>query len=440
MIITLNITEDSKVELVREDACEAVQKESNITILKLNLPATIKGHPIENYTKQIEFGECKEVGECAKFYDKVEGDEYRLCDICTQFKKVMVQFTLTNSIDEDAPIIWKTIPFALEFCESINADQTMQAQATLLSLAEIEKEWQNYIKTNTLRVIYKVGEVPTADAASLGDTIFYLGENVTSPYALTYGHYYRCTFANEKYAWTDLTQDPSIEGVANGIREINQSRTMQVWVGTKEELANEADLQENVMYIPEDHDIKQSFDEVLTAMANDPEYRLVYPIKTIEEWTDWKGWLEWQGRYIPALSLASPTRVQFMIKETLVRDWVTRAGDVDEQMGIQFYFEHSKPLHLQFKEVYETPALHENLDIIGAWLDVEFSVEELAKADCTRYKKFVANEKEYYLKINVVWTGDGNFNVLRVTGYQLEGASRVYKEMNYQEIAIIHED
>lgn len=266
MIITLNITEDSKVELVK-DNCEAVQGENNVTVLNINYPSTIKGYSIDNYTKQIEFGECKELGECKKFFDVVEGNTYELCSTCTQFKKLMIQFTLINTVDEQEPIVWKTIPFALEFCESINAEHTKEAQVALLSLAEIKTEWENYVKNNTLRMVYKVGDVPTANATSLGDTIFYLGATATSPYTLTYGHYYRCNYVNGVYEWTDLTQDPSLEDVANGIREINNNQTTQLWVGTKEELENEV-IQENVMYIPEDLSMVDTFNEVLSEMTD----------------------------------------------------------------------------------------------------------------------------------------------------------------------------
>ncbi len=280
MEITLNITEDSKVELVK-DSCEAVQGEHNVTILHINFPSTIKGYSIDNYTKQIEFGECKELGECKKFFDMLEGNTYKLCSTCTQFEKLMIQFTLKNSVDEAEPIVWKTIPFALEFCESINAENTKEVQATLLSLVEIKAEWQNYIKSNTLRIVYKVGDVPTADATSLGNTIFYLGANSTSPYTLTYGHYYRCTFANNVFEWTDLTHDPSLEDVANGVREINNNQTMQMWVGTQEELDNEV-IQPNTIYMPNDQDAKATMDELLTAMANDDKYKLAYPF-TLED-------------------------------------------------------------------------------------------------------------------------------------------------------------
>ena len=280
MEITLNITEDSKVELIK-DNCEAVQGENNVTILNINFPSTIKGYSIDNYTKQIEFGECKELGECKKFFDVLNGNSYKLCSTCTQFEKIMIQFTLKNLIDEAEPIIWKSMPFALEFCESINAENAKEVQATLLSLVEIKAEWENYIKSNTLRMIYKVGDVPTANATSVGDTIFYLGANSTDPYTLTYGHYYRCNYVNDAYEWTDLTQDPSLADVANGVREINKNQTMQFWLGTKEELENEA-IQDNVAYVPIDQDIKQSFDEVLTEMAEDETYNLAYPIKDDE--------------------------------------------------------------------------------------------------------------------------------------------------------------
>lgn len=263
MILTLNITEDSKVELIK-DGCEAVQGEHNVTILNINFPSTIKGYSIDNYAKQIEFAECKELGECVKFMDVLEGNTYKLCSTCTQFEKLMIQFTLKNLVDEAEPIVWKTVPFMLEFCESINAENNKEVQVTLLSLAEIKAEWatdlnttknawEAFIKAHTLRMIYKVGDVPTPDATSLGDTIFYLGENSTEPYTLTYGHYYRCNLANGAYEWTDLTIDPNLADVANGIREINHNQTMQFWVGTKEELENEVP-QPNVGYIPQVED------------------------------------------------------------------------------------------------------------------------------------------------------------------------------------------
>ena len=189
----------------------------------------------------------------------------------------MVQFTLKNTIDEDEPIEWKTVPFTLTFCESINAESSKEIQTELLSLAEIEEnwandlsktknEWETFVKANTLRMVYKVDDVPSADATSLGDTIFYLGANTTEPYTLTYGHYYRCVYTNETYSWADLTQDPNLADVANGIREINNNQAMQLWVGTQEELENEA-IQPNTIYIPEDNDILKTFAGILDDMV-----------------------------------------------------------------------------------------------------------------------------------------------------------------------------
>ena len=248
MELTLTIRNDNKVDVVK-DSCEAVQSESNVTIFNIVYPQEIKGYPIDNYTKFIEFGECKELGECVKFFERIEGNSYTLDKVCTQFAKVMVQFVFKNAVDEAEEIVWKTVPFALEFCESINAEGNKQIQSQLLNLDEIEEAWENYIKSNTLRMVYRTGDVPTANAESEGDTIFYLGANSTEPYTLEYGHYYRCVMSEGVYMWTDLTNDPSIVGEANGIREINKSQVMQLWVGTKEELENEI-TQDNTVYIP----------------------------------------------------------------------------------------------------------------------------------------------------------------------------------------------
>ena len=93
MQIVFNIAEDSNVELVKGEY-ELVQGECCVTELKFNFPATIKGVAIGNYKKRIEFGECKELGECVKFVDDINGDIYELGDKCTAFKKIMVQLVL----------------------------------------------------------------------------------------------------------------------------------------------------------------------------------------------------------------------------------------------------------------------------------------------------------------------------------------------------------
>lgn len=255
MQIVFNIAENSNIELAKGEY-ELVQGECCVTELKFNFPAAIKGVAIGNYKKQIEFSECKEFGECVKFVDDIDGDIYELKEQCTAFNKLLVQLVLTYN-----NIKWKTIPVALEFHESLNAEGHAAIQAQLLSLAEIKEEWEAFVRANTLRMIYNAGSVPTADASSLGDTIFYLGANTDTAPLLKYGHYYRCNFANGVYEWTDLTQDANLAGVADGVREINKNQTLQFWLGTTEELENEVP-QENVAYIAEDEDLREGILEV----------------------------------------------------------------------------------------------------------------------------------------------------------------------------------
>lgn len=254
MQIVFNIAEDSNVELLKGEY-ELVQGECCVTELKFNFPETIRGVAIGNYTKRIEFGECKDLGECVKFIDDINGDTYELKENATAFNKIMVQLVLTYQ-----KITWKTIPVVLEFHESVNASGNAVIQAQILSLSAIEREWENFIKANTFRVISRVADIPTADASSLGDTIFYLGANTDTAPLLTYGHYYRCNNVNGVYEWTDLTQDASLAGVANGIREINKNQTLQFWAGTTDELENEVP-QENVGYIATDRDIRDVLKE-----------------------------------------------------------------------------------------------------------------------------------------------------------------------------------
>lgn len=265
MQIVFNIAEDSNVELVKGEY-ELVQGECCVTELKFNFPATIRGISSERYKKHIEFGECKELGECVKFVDDIVGDIYELKDNATAFKKLMVQLVLSYQ-----DIVWKTIPVVLEFHESVNAEGTAVIQAQLLRLSAIEQEWENYIKAHTIRIIQRVTDIPTANVLSLGDTIFYLGANTDTAPLLVYGHYYRCNRVNGVYEWTDLTQDPSLAGVADGIREINKNQTLQFWKGTTEELENEVP-QENVGYIDEDI----SLQDVLNAYVPD------IPVKNAE--------------------------------------------------------------------------------------------------------------------------------------------------------------
>lgn len=138
-----------------------------------------------------------------------------------------------------------------------------------------KEEWNSYNDANSFKVINSIDDVPTADEASEGKMIFYLGPNSTTPYVLLYGHYYKCTYVDGNYEWTNLTQDANVEGVANSIREINKHQPIQLWVGTKEELEDET-TQPNVAYVPVDVDIKETFDEVLTDMSEDENYKFAY--------------------------------------------------------------------------------------------------------------------------------------------------------------------
>lgn len=272
MQITLNITEDSKVELVK-DNCELVQGECCFTDFVFNFPETIKGHAISEYAKSIEFAECKEIGECVKFVDEIKDNKYELNEACTAFKKIMVQVVLERVADGKT-IVWKTIPFTLEFAESINAEGMPIIQAQLLSLADIKNSWETFVKTSCLRMVYSSAGVPLANEESEGDTIFYLGDNNGD---FEYGHYYRCTEIDGLCSWKDLTQDPSLEGVANGIREINKNRTMQLWTGTFEELEATPPQGENVLVIPEDADAVQEMKEILSEIAGANEGNFVIP-------------------------------------------------------------------------------------------------------------------------------------------------------------------
>lgn len=279
MQITLTITEDSKVALVKED-CELLQGECCFTDFVFNFPETIKGHAISEYVKFIEFAECKEIGECVKFVDEIKGDTYELNEMCTAFKKIMVQLSLERNRDGKM-IVWKTIPFSLEFVESINANGDNAIHTQLLHLTEIRDKWQKdfedtkdewhkdlvdtkdawaaFIKADCLRMVYSSAGVALANEESNGDTIFYLGENNGD---FTYGHYYRCTEIGGVYSWKDLTQDPSLEDVANGIREINKNRTVQMFIGTEEEIAN-APHGENELIIAEDMDAVDELTEII---------------------------------------------------------------------------------------------------------------------------------------------------------------------------------
>ena len=279
MRIKLKLNETSNVELIPCDECKAIQGEENVTVLEIEYPETIKDYPINNYIKYIEFAECKEFGPCAKFSDEITSNEYELKEPATSFRKLRAQFVFKNIVDElGKTVIWKSKVFELEFGEAINAEGSSEIQSQLLSLKEIKDGWEDYVTNNCFTVVYDINNMLTIDENDLNRMVFYLGVNSTDPYILTYGHYYRCTSETIDgvtiYKWTDLTQDPSLADVANGIREINNSQTVQLWLGDEEEI-DPSSIQDNTVYLAENGDLKPIINDTLNEMSEDENYSLV---------------------------------------------------------------------------------------------------------------------------------------------------------------------
>lgn len=410
MQITLNITEDSNVEVIRNDECKAVQGECCITDLTFVFPETIKGIAIDEFTKHIEFGECKKYGECKKFLDELEGDTYELNDVCTQFEKIMVQVVLTKG-----NVIWKSLPFMLEFHESINAEGDIVIQTQILHLQEIKDDWQAYIKAHTLRIIKRVGDIPTAEATSLGDTIFYLGANCESPYLMTYGHYYACNFANGVYEWTDLTQDPSLEDVANGVREISRNQTLQFWKNTAAEFKNEVP-QENTLYLIEDEDKRALQHEILAEMAADPTYNLAYPITQNDGET-----LIFDDKKIPLCTIDDNGDLAFNGKRFLFENIVLCDASENTAFVVDYKEEHA---------VQTSGA-----ELVGGLFEVEYmyffdntsmsAIRNIARfrLDGTRLENYLSQivevDKDTYLSVRVDPSAEDTF-LFKITG---DGAS-----------------
>ena len=116
MYIDFKVYENSKVEQT-SDKVDILQGESNNTILRFALPEKIRGCSIANYTQEIKFE--SEKGQVLRFY--MNSGKFALTDQITGFKSVLVQLILTNTKDENEPIIWRTIPFKYDFIKSINA-------------------------------------------------------------------------------------------------------------------------------------------------------------------------------------------------------------------------------------------------------------------------------------------------------------------------------
>lgn len=115
MYIDFKVYETSKVEQMSDKA--VLQGENNNTIFRFALPEKIRGYNIANYTQEIKFE--SEKGQVLRFY--MTKGEFALKREITAFKSVLVQLVLTNTKDEDEPIVWRTIPFKYDFIKSINA-------------------------------------------------------------------------------------------------------------------------------------------------------------------------------------------------------------------------------------------------------------------------------------------------------------------------------
>lgn len=116
MYIDFKVYETSKVERTSAKA-DILQGESNHTILRFDLPQTIRGYPTANYTCEIKFESNK--GEVLRF--GVDNREFALNSDITKHKSVKAQLVLTNTIDEAEPIEWRTMLFGFDFIPSINA-------------------------------------------------------------------------------------------------------------------------------------------------------------------------------------------------------------------------------------------------------------------------------------------------------------------------------
>lgn len=263
----IKIKEDRTAELVRESE-DFVQGECCATVFNFEFPTTIKGVDILNYSKTIEFGECKDFGDCVKFVDVINGDTYDLKEFCTCFKKIMVQVVLTK-IDGDNKIVWKTIPFTIDFHESVNAEGVQPIQSQLLSLEEIKEAWtvelnaakdgwENFVNANCVQVAKSLATIPSPEDCDCA-VMLYLGLNDGG---YIYGHYYQSVNRGGVIIWEDLNPATTIIDVANGIRELNKDRTVQLWTGTTAEFNALDNLPANSLVLLEDDDTAESWDEI----------------------------------------------------------------------------------------------------------------------------------------------------------------------------------
>ncbi len=119
MIIDYKVYERSNVERLSEMPV-MLRGESNITILRFELPKSICGYGLEAYFKYIKFE--NEKGEILR-YSLENGEKFNKCYFAltsdvTKNKKVLVQLVLNNP---EKSIEWRSMIFELKFESSINA-------------------------------------------------------------------------------------------------------------------------------------------------------------------------------------------------------------------------------------------------------------------------------------------------------------------------------
>ena len=114
--VDFKVDETGNVKNLSEEAA-VLQGESNRTTFYFMLPPYIRGYNGLNYTQEIVFK--SEKGQVLRF--NMNNSEFALNREITAFKSVLVQLVLTNTEDEDEPIVWRSIPFKYDFIKSINA-------------------------------------------------------------------------------------------------------------------------------------------------------------------------------------------------------------------------------------------------------------------------------------------------------------------------------
>lgn len=99
--------------------------ESKVEKILFELPETINGTSIDEFSKKVDF-ECVDSGY--KFSKDLQGCECEICEVISSFKNLKAQMVLTKLIDETANeyIVWKSEIFNIHFDESINATELIR--------------------------------------------------------------------------------------------------------------------------------------------------------------------------------------------------------------------------------------------------------------------------------------------------------------------------